>query len=518
MKRVQVASGWIRRLLPRTILMPRANPWWLAGLLLFASQAQSSSPRYISLAECIQSALGHNLDIQVERYSPEIARYTLQGAYAPYDPTLQLSARKSSAFYPSDFDPPRTSIDDAFQLTTDAYASGVRGYLPFGLSYGLRSHADFLDAAVFLPREVGFTNEWSTAAVLTLRQPLLRDFWVDATRIRILVAKKDLKIAQEALRLRVMKTVTEVQVAYANLVFGREEVKARESALEVARQLASESHQRVLAGTLTPLDEKQAQATLATNEAELLAARQEFERLQEVLKLLITDDLEAWKDSVLDPSDDLSMPTKPYNREESWRRAVAQRPELEEARLTLEKRQGEARYRKNQSFPRLDVVGGYGSQSIDNSLGETLSQAGTIRHSIYNVGMIFSMPLSNTSARNRYKMAQAESEQSGLRFRRLQEQVLAEVERAGRLTQTTSDRLGAARQARERADLALSLESQRLTAGESTFFEVLQMQRNATRARSVEIRAQADHYQAWAQLAFSEGSTLQSNHLEFEIK
>jgi len=43
------------------------------------------------LQDCVQMALQHNLDLQIDRYTPQIAQFDLRGAYGGYDPVLSLS-------------------------------------------------------------------------------------------------------------------------------------------------------------------------------------------------------------------------------------------------------------------------------------------------------------------------------------------------------------------------------------------------------------------------------------------
>src|SRR5579859_4809478 len=58
--------------------------------------AQTNAPahvRELSLQDCIQLAVQHNLQLQIDRYSPEIALYNLRATYGDYDPTLSLEGR-----------------------------------------------------------------------------------------------------------------------------------------------------------------------------------------------------------------------------------------------------------------------------------------------------------------------------------------------------------------------------------------------------------------------------------------
>ena len=92
------------------------------------------------------------------------------------------------------------------------------------------------------------------------------------------------------------------------------------------------------------------------------------------------------------------------------------------------------------------------------------------------------------------------------------------MDNAGRLVQTTYQRVHSTRQARVYAEAALGAEMKRLAVGKTTSFVVLQLQRALTEARLAEIRALADYNKAQVQLAFSEGNTLLRNRLNVDIK
>src|SRR5262245_5417976 len=49
--------------------------------------------RQLSLQECIQMALQHNLDLRIDRYNPQISLYDLRANYGDYDPSLFLSGQ-----------------------------------------------------------------------------------------------------------------------------------------------------------------------------------------------------------------------------------------------------------------------------------------------------------------------------------------------------------------------------------------------------------------------------------------
>src|SRR5687767_13648389 len=80
----------------RSRLLLLATKRITSGLLLsFCVSAMGAESTFVvrplSLKDCIQIALEHNLDVKIERFMPEIARYDLNVSYARYEPILSGS-------------------------------------------------------------------------------------------------------------------------------------------------------------------------------------------------------------------------------------------------------------------------------------------------------------------------------------------------------------------------------------------------------------------------------------------
>ena len=58
-----------------------------------APAGMNAATREMSLEDCIQEALQHNLDVQIERTVPRISLYNLRAAYGGYDPLLNVSGQ-----------------------------------------------------------------------------------------------------------------------------------------------------------------------------------------------------------------------------------------------------------------------------------------------------------------------------------------------------------------------------------------------------------------------------------------
>jgi outer membrane protein len=472
--------------------------------------------RQISLQEAIELALEHNLDVQIERINPTIARFNLNGAYGVYEPQLNLSGVHSSRTQPGRTDPETGLTPPAQKAESDSFSGslipGVSGIFPTGLSY--RMDANVVHSTFNPPGREEYSGNWN----LRLEQPLLRDFWIDQGRAQILIQKKALKMSELALTGRIMETISAVEQAYYNLIFARENVRVQATALDLGKRSLSDTQRRVQVGTLAQLEEEQAKARVATSQADLLSAERNLAVQQNILKSLITDDYAAWHAMNLVPTENLVPVPIALDVQESWARGLKLRPDLQQVRIDLERRDITLRYQKNQLYPALDLVGSYGHNGLNTSYRGVLDDLLRDDNPNFSYGAVLSVPLGNFNARNRYKASKAEKQQALLQLKQLEQLIMVQIDDAIQQARNSFQRVDATRQARLFAEAALEAEEKKLESGKSTPFLVLQFQRDLTAARFEEIRALAEYNNAIAQLAFREGTSLQRHGLDVKVK
>jgi len=194
------------------------------------------------------------------------------------------------------------------------------------------------------------------------------------------------------------------------------------------------------------------------------------------------------------------------------------RPDLLQAKLSLEKQGYVVRFQKNQLFPQLDLFGTYGFNASSSEYSGAFDQFQRGNSPFYSAGAQVTVPMGNTAARNNYKAAKANKAQIALQLKQLQQTVLVQIENAIAVAVTSFERVKATKEASRYAQEALEAEQKKLENGKSTNFEVLQLQKNLTAARSAEIRALADYNIALAELALNEGTTLERRHVTLEVK
>jgi len=481
--------------------------------------------RQLSLAECVQTALEHNRDIQAERINPRIARLTLDASYGYYDPALVVSAQHENRREPGGFDPADLNRYDVHEAENQSVDAGLTGVLPTGLryelladyvhSYGLRSEIDY--------------DTYRVLTSITVTQPLLRDFWTDQARTAIRVNRANVRFSELGVHFVIMEVIHQIELAYYELAFAREDMQVQQTLVTVRKAFQEQAHQQVIAGALPAVEEKLAEAQAAAAETAFIEARKAVQLAENQLRTLMGDDFRSSQGIEWIPSDPLLVMPEEFDLQASWQRSVAQRPDLAQLKLEVDKQALNVRFQHNQLFPWLDLVAGYGrrgSSTFENrapplppaGASKAFDQVldGVAPHDL--IGVMFTMPLSRAAERANYRAGKELKEQFIVRFKQREELVLREVSDAILTARADRERIEAARRASVLAQAALEAEAQKLAAGQSTFYVVLQLQGDLATARSQEVRAKADYNKSLSLLHRAEGSLIERHKIDVVFK
>ncbi|MGA2555866.1 MAG: TolC family protein [Verrucomicrobiota bacterium] len=502
-----------------------SNTFWralpalaLAALLVCPSssaRAQQNAPsppdeqgktRLITVDDVVQMALTNNLDILITHYTPIQDQFALNGLFSAYDPAFSFNLSRTLNTQPGQFYlgfifPPYTTI-------VNNYTPSLAGTLPSGLTYDLTAP---------LSQQTTPFSQYNATPNLTVSQPLLKNSWIDNTRYQIQLSRKLLRTDQLALRLQMENSVNAVKTAYYNLIAARQNVAVQRAAVALAQQLVDQNTEKVRLGALAPLDQRQAESQAASSQSDLLAAQLAQAVQENTLKSLLALHYDEWRDVTPVPAESLlAVPENP-DLADCLRRAIESRPEMLQAKITIEKQHLAIKYTKNQLYPELDLKGSYGFNSVGALFGPTLDTIRQGTDPAYSYGLALTIPLQNTGARNAYKSAKATLEQTLLQLKKVETTIVVAVDNDVKTVRSDLLRVDATRKAREYAEDALRAGQVRLQAGSTTSFEVLQLQSSLTTARSAEIRALADYNIALEQLALDEGATLERSKLDIKM-
>jgi outer membrane protein len=383
----------------------------------------------------------------------------------------------------------------------------------------------------------------SSSLGLTVVQPLLRGFGWSANSRYIRIARNNRQVSDLVFKQQVISTVSAIARLYWDLASLIEDAGVRQEAVASAMQFEDDTKNQVEAGTAAPIDLTRADAELARRQRDLSVARTLVRQQEIVLKDYITrkalDQSLANIEVVL--IDRMHIPEKEPVQpiQDLVQRAFASRPDLAQARVQLENSQISLQGSKSALRPALDLVasaqnnalagqtnnfatsfgtagaGGFAGNAApaaDNPLtggyGSALGQLFRRNFPDYSVGVQLELPLKNRAARADVIRDQLSVRQQEIRLQQLQKQVALEIANALIAVEEARASYEASVKERVLQQQTLDAEKEKLDAGASTGFYVIQFQRDLAAARSAEVSAESSYLKAKIALQRAVGSIL----------
>ncbi len=457
----------------------------------------------LSLRDSIALALKNNLDIQVEGFNPQVRDQALVAEKAVFDPSAFLELTRSDNRAPS-----TSSFFSGGRALSDLwdYNAGLRQKLPTGGTYELRFNNEYLNAH----SSSGFSSRFG----LTLTQPLLKNFGLEANETNIRIATNNQGISREQLRLRVSNVVTQVKSGYFDLIFARENLRVQQRSLQLARDLVALNKARVRAGVAAPVEVTQAEAQEAARVQDVILAEKAVRDAEDNLKVILNLPVSGGWDQQIQPTDSPNFEVKPINAEEAIRTALEDRYEYRSAKLDLANKELAVRLTRNQLLPDLSFTGSVFANGSGNLYGSDISEMGSSHFVSYSAGVILTVPLGNRAAQSSYIQAKLNLDQARTSLKNLELQITQQVRQAIRQVEANAKRIDANRAARVLAEEQLRVEQRRLEAGVTTTFNVLSFQRDLAAAQASEIQAITDYNKSLANLDNVMGTVLERNRIE----
>ncbi len=455
----------------------------------------------LTLDDCIARALAHNLDVRIQRVNPSIQSWGVVAAQGIYDPTLSGLFNYSDASIPLH---PAGSVTDK-QLESQV---GMGRKFASGATYGLTA-----SDTRFTP-VIGSNFVYTGTAAFSVSQPLLKNFGFDVNSAQIRIARKSRDIAVQNFLQQVINSVSAVENAYHELVFAKEDFKAKRDDLSLAQQLLDEDRKRLQTGTVSPLDVTQAESGVAQRRFALIAAERTVKDNENALKLLISQDVSEFTGATVVPVDHGALEIVDTDVGGSTRTALQSRPDYRAARATVEQQNILVKFNRNQMWPEIDLKASYGYNTGGDTYGSAVNNYGNGNNSVWAVGVAVSFPIGDRASRASYQSAKLQAAQLLLQLKRLEQQIVIAVDNAVGHVRSNLKGVEAAREATRLANESYKAEKTKLLTGSSTTFLVLQAESLLADARSAQIRAEADYSEALVTLAQTEGTTLQRHHIQ----
>jgi len=370
----------------------------------------------------------------------------------------------------------------------------------------------------------------------TVTQHLLQGAGIWVNKRFIYQALNNRRITDSSFRQQILYTVNQVETIYWGLVQAYEDVQAKERALEQSTKLDSDDRKQLEIGTVAPLQVVNDDSTVATDKQALINSQSALNYQQQIIKQAIARNLNdaALLAAPVIPTDRVSVEEIPEEKqpvEALVQEAFQQRPELEQAVLTLRNDEITLKGARNALLPIVDVYGFYGGTGIGGAqnpncidpfsptgkcsaiptvgVGSTLQNMVNSSAPDKGVGFNVTIPIGNKFAQSVQARSLMEYRQAELRLEQLYTQIRMQVVNAQ--FALTNDRalVMASIAARDYSQQSVDAEIKKLRLGASTTANVLLQQRGLATAEDNLIAANAAYAKDRAGLYQILASTLQ---------
>lgn len=543
---------------------------------------------YLTVQDTIALALENNLDIAIQRYGPFLALEDLRraqgGGILRQDVNIPIAAGPvsvspigvsgnasgfaagsgiaSTSFLvgsgpnPPNLDPnisanvqfvhattPQTNLSvNQTTALVESYQSYYVGYSQQFLT-GTAIAASYSGSRYVFNSPTETLNPYLNATIdINVNQQLLQGFSRAVNNRQIRVAKNNLKVTNLTVKLQLVTTISAILNLYWDLVSFNDDVRIKTQALETAQRLYDDNRKKVEAGALPAVEVTRAAAQVSANQEALLISRTNLAQQETVLKnalsrtgvedprldavhVVTLDSIEIPKTEEIQPVPELIQV------------AVANRPELEQARINLQNSKINLQGTKNELLPSLSAFADTNNSALSGVINPTYNNCcgpadsyfvgggGTLLAELfrrnfpnYSAGFSFNIPLRNRAAQADYAMDQLKLRTEELQLQRSLNQIRVEIKNAVIGLQQARVRYETAVNTRVLAEQSLRSEQTRFQFGAlgSDVATVIQAQQDLANDQSLEVQAKASYVHARIDYDQALGQTLDVNHVKME--
>lgn len=478
-------------------------PRLIAALLLFAlplsSPAADAETLAITLPEAIARALESNFRLKVESFGPQISQARITTELGRFDPVLESRYSRAE-------DTNRVALSSIDQV--DSAQVGVGGLTPWGMTY---------EAAVDTRNARGtynnFENAFDTGTRFALTQPLLEGFGPSANLAGLRIARVNKAGSDWQFKAEAIDLLTQVNFFYNELFSSTQNLEVARRSRALAEQLYEDNKRRTQIGVMSPLDVTTARAEVASRQEAVIVAERAVRDNENYLKQLISDQVEALLSTRLDLRPPPEAVPFPINVKDGIAEALTNRPDYQQALLEIKRLNITLALERNQSLPRLDLVGSLRLLGLGDDVSDSFARAVNRDQTAWSAGAVFSLPIPNRSGKGRVEVAKLNAARALVDLKRLEQLIVIRVDNSAGQIFTNRQRIVSTAEARKLAQESLDAGVQRLKAGTATTFEVLELQKKLAEAELSEIRARSDFNKAVAEFDRQTGTTLERNRV-----
>jgi outer membrane protein len=460
----------------------------------------------LTLSEVRRSVLEHNLDLQVEVISPEIARAELGAEEAKFEATI-------FAGYTRDSNSLLTNLEQGNPTSQDAFSTGVRFPIATGGTITVDTLATKADAGVPGTQ----SDPWQSNLNFSISQPLLRNAGVNSNTASIRIAKWNRDIADARLKLSATRVLADADKAYWNLYATWRELEVRKQNYELAVAQYERAQRRLDAGDAPEIDVVRAQSGIGRTLETIITADAALRRAQRKIKRIMNQPgFPVSSSAMFLPATDPNPLKLELDGKDLANQAVENRMEMLELELQLAVDSADIDLKRNLTLPAFAVDYTYTIKGSSGSFGGAYGNLGD--NDSYRVGLNGEIPIGNKVAKNTLETAILRRVQR-LATRSARTQAIeTEVYDALDALRSSWQSILAARLETVFATRTYEGEQRQFNVGMRTSTDVLDAASRLADAQSREVRSLAEYQVALIDIAFATGTLLGHSRIRFDTE
>lgn len=485
----------------------------------------------MSLQNCLLRALENNLDIAVASFDPEISDVSIQQAREKYFLQLSLNYLNTNQTIPS-----------TWGLEGNEYKSNYN-YLGLNLSQAFVTGGT-LNFRLFnrgSDTTRAYTNvnpSYFNEISFEFKQPLLKGFGPRINNYEFYKAQNTKEIMVYGVRTTIQQKIYEIEEAYWNLVYQRENLKVQLISLEQNKTQLRKVREAAKMGIKSAIDVLQMETEEARWEDGILSAQSLVEGYEDRLKNIMNIKTDGpYSAQAIIPTDRPVFKENRIQYEKALRTSLENRPEIASSLKRLENNRMDIKYSKNQLLPQLDLnfrlwfPGQSGERLVykDNNpftgiIVDTIigSRWDSFRESLdrkyqnWEMSLSLNIPLADIFTRSNLITARLEKEKNELEMEKLKREIENELIQVYKELENRTKRIRSTTRYRKMAEKQLNAAMQRYELGLETSNQwLLEYQRRLATARIEEVKAIIDYNVALAKLDKIMGTNMVSHDLQY---
>jgi len=471
--------------LPLLLVVLCANPFSAAG----------AETLTLSIGDAVRIAVENNLGLQAATYSPAIAETGIRKARAIYDPLLSALADHQGSNRQAA--PQSFFVDRQRDFHFDASISQL---LPSGATTSLSFNNTWSSGN----QELSVSRSARPQLTLSFSQPLLQGLGREVTERGITTADDATDSALADWTQQALNTAAAARNQYLLLVMARESLATRQASLDLAREVQSQNEGRVDAGVLASYQLQDSRLGVLQAQKNLLDANRAEKDAADQLRATLHLQAGTTIATTTPP-----LPETPeVSESDALRTATLRRPDIVKARVAVRTAEFNEKVSRNLALPSLALQGSSGISGVDAGYGDAFGDMGTAKYPIWSVGLSFSVPIGNNSARADVAANRLIAGQARTRLAATEESAALEVRTALRALASAREQIGVTEQGVTAAEALMASYLKRQQLGLATTKDVLDVSASLTQARESYTVARADYQSAFTNLWKATGELL----------